>query len=126
VSPASEFGGAIAPNGRWLAYHSNETGRDEVYVQQFPSGGLKQQISSNGGRHPRWRRDGRGLFFLSGNRLMRMDVDGAAACTHGQPQELLTVKGFILPTAPYDVSPTASASSSPWKRRLSRVQHMSM
>ena len=104
VSAASEFAPAIAPNGRWLAYHSSETGRDEVYVQQFPSGGLKQQISTDGGRHPRWRSDGRELFFVSGNRFMRMDVDGTASFTHGQPQPLFTVKGFVLPTAPYDVS----------------------
>jgi serine/threonine-protein kinase len=107
VSAASEFGPAIAPNGQWVAYHSSETGRDEVYVQRFPSGGLKRQLSTSGGRHPRWRRDGRELFFLSGNRFMRMDVDGTDAFTHGQPQELFTVKGFLLPTAPYDVAPDA-------------------
>ena len=57
--------GHFSPNGRWIAYTSRESGRDEVYVAPFPGPGGKWQISSTGGRMPRWRRDGRELFFIS-------------------------------------------------------------
>jgi Tol biopolymer transport system component len=55
----------VAPNGRWIAYTSDETGRSEVYVQSFPRAGSKRQVSSEGGVQPRWRRDGRELFYLT-------------------------------------------------------------
>ena len=55
----------LSPDVRWIAYVSNEPGRDEVYVRGFPSGEGKWLISANGGTMPSWRRDGRELFFLS-------------------------------------------------------------
>lgn len=54
--------GRLSPDGRWIAYMSNETGRDEVYVQPFPPTSGKSQISSNGGSQPLWRADGKELF----------------------------------------------------------------
>jgi Tol biopolymer transport system component len=54
----------FSPDGRWIAYESNETGRFEVYVQAFPPAGRKIAISTSGGGQPRWRRDGRELFYL--------------------------------------------------------------
>src|SRR5215469_2000602 len=56
-------GGELSPNGRWLAYVSNETGRSEVYVTAFPEAKGKWQVSSSGATTPRWRSDGRELFF---------------------------------------------------------------
>ncbi len=65
---------AFSPDGRWLAYYSNESGRDEVYVRAFPppsSGqGGKWQISNNGGGSPRWSRTGHELVYLSGDQIM--------------------------------------------------------
>jgi dipeptidyl aminopeptidase/acylaminoacyl peptidase len=58
--------GRFSPDGRWLAYESSESGQAEVYVQPLPASGAKWQISRNGGRWPRWRRDGRELFFVAG------------------------------------------------------------
>jgi Tol biopolymer transport system component len=55
----------ISPDGRWMAYASDETGRYEVYVQSFPPSGAKWQISSGGGRQPAWRSDGRELYYVS-------------------------------------------------------------
>ena len=55
----------FSPDGKWIAYTSNETGRQEVYVQSFPAGGGKYLISREGGSQPRWRGDGRELFFLA-------------------------------------------------------------
>src|SRR5262249_42497097 len=59
--------GAVSPNGKWLAYASDMSGRSEVYVQRFPDGGGKRQISTSGGENPRWRSDGRELFYYSGD-----------------------------------------------------------
>jgi eukaryotic-like serine/threonine-protein kinase len=61
----SEGQGQLSPDGRWMAYASNETGRYEVYVQPFPPSGAKWLISPGGGGHPRWRRDGKELFYLA-------------------------------------------------------------
>jgi len=54
----------FAPDGRWIAYQSDESGRDEIYVASFPTPSHRRQISVNGGSHPRWRADGKELFFL--------------------------------------------------------------
>jgi eukaryotic-like serine/threonine-protein kinase len=72
---ANEASGALSPDGKWLAYASDVTGRLEVYVQRFPGGGGKQQVSTAGGDIPRWRRDGRDLFYLAGDgKLMATPV----------------------------------------------------
>jgi len=55
----------ISPDGKWLAYYSNETGRNEIYVQNFPVPAAKYQISTDGGVSPRWRRDGKEIFYVS-------------------------------------------------------------
>ena len=66
----TEFGersGQLSPDGHWMAYVSDESGRDEVYVQPFPGPGPKSMISRDGGNWPRWRRDGKELFFVRTN-----------------------------------------------------------
>jgi dipeptidyl aminopeptidase/acylaminoacyl peptidase len=60
----NESAGVFSPDGRWVAYESDESGRTNVYVRPFPSGSESFQISRDGGRSPRWRGDGRELFFL--------------------------------------------------------------
>jgi Tol biopolymer transport system component len=68
-------GGEFSPDGRWLAYESNESGRFEVYVQPFPEAGGKWQMSSAGGTQPRWRRDGKELYYVAPDaRLMAVTV----------------------------------------------------
>jgi eukaryotic-like serine/threonine-protein kinase len=57
----------ISPNGKWIAYTSDETGRNEIYVRPFPTGEGKWQISSKGGFYPKWRRDGKELFYMETN-----------------------------------------------------------
>jgi len=64
---ASEIEGRLSPDGRWLAYASDVTGQYEVYVQSFPGGGGKWQVSNGGGNSPHWRRDGRELFYYGGD-----------------------------------------------------------
>jgi len=73
-----EIQGQFSPNGRWIAYASNETGRSEIYVRSFPSPGGKWQVSTEGGIYPRWRRDGKELFYLAlDNRLMAVPIQVA-------------------------------------------------
>jgi eukaryotic-like serine/threonine-protein kinase len=66
----NEDSGRFSPEGRWVAYQSNETGRNEIYVQPFPGPGGKKQITSGGGTSPQWGRDGRELFFLTPDRSL--------------------------------------------------------
>ena len=81
-TPFDETEPAFSPDGRWIAYASNESGRYEVYVRPFPggapSGSGKWQISTGGGFHPIWSRDGRELFYetLSDNRIMVRHLHG--------------------------------------------------
>jgi eukaryotic-like serine/threonine-protein kinase len=63
-SPADERHPQVSPNGKWIAYSSNETGRSEIYVQPYPQG-VKIQISSHGGVYPRWGRGGQELYFMN-------------------------------------------------------------
>ncbi len=63
ASDFNEFVPAVSPDGRWLAYVSDESGQDEIYLREFPGLGGKGQISISGGAEPRWRRDSRELFY---------------------------------------------------------------
>jgi dipeptidyl aminopeptidase/acylaminoacyl peptidase len=64
-TPFEERDAQFSPDGRWVAYESNESGRDEIYVQPFPSPGERTRISLDGGAQVRWRADGRELFYLT-------------------------------------------------------------
>jgi len=82
----------FSPDGKWLAYASDETGRREVYVQSFPTGSGKWQISTAGGSDPRWRKDGRELFYKSGRVLMSVPVSAGASFEAGAPAVLFDTK----------------------------------
>lgn len=88
----------FSPNGRYVAYNSNETGREEVYVQTFPQQAGRWEISTAGGIQPMWRRDGKELFFLTPDeKLMAVDVNTASAAFQaGIPRELFQPK--LVPT----------------------------
>jgi hypothetical protein len=73
-TPFIERAPAISPDGKWLAYQSNESGRFEVYVVAFPQGDRKRQISTEGGFSPIWARTGRELFYQTGTALMATSV----------------------------------------------------
>src|SRR5262249_33100169 len=78
-TPFNETGGRFSPDGRWVAYQSSESGRNEIYVVPFPAAGGKWQISSGGGVAPLWRRNGKELFYLNNNAVMAAEVNGAAS-----------------------------------------------
>ena len=84
----------ISPDGQWIAYTSNESGRTEVYVQPFPNGGRKWQISTNGGSGPRWARSGRELFYHEGPRMMVVAVETGADFIAGRTEFLFEVDGL--------------------------------
>ena len=75
-TPAAEgsAGTAPSPDGRWLAYVSDTTGRAELWVQSFPGPGSPVRVSSRGGAEPVWARNGRELYYLEGNKLMAVAV----------------------------------------------------
>jgi Tol biopolymer transport system component len=64
-TPSAETHGQVSPDGRWLAYTSNETGESQVYVTAFPAPGERWRISTSGGQHPQWRGDGRELYYVA-------------------------------------------------------------
>ncbi|MDA1236335.1 MAG: hypothetical protein O3A53_16245 [Acidobacteria bacterium] len=88
----SEPGGQVvpklSPDGRFLAYVSNESGRLEIYVRPFPDGAGKWQASIEGGARPRWRGDGKELFFVDGATLLAVSVSTDPAFALGRPQRL--------------------------------------
>ena len=81
--------GQFSPDGKWVAYNSNETGKWEIYVTSFPEPHGKWQISTTGGEQPRWRGDGRELFYLSlDGRMMGVPVSTGASFSSGAPVAL--------------------------------------
>ena len=79
----------VSPDGRWIAFNSQESGRWEVYVASFPDFSSKRQVSAEGGVQPLWRRDGRELFYLTPQgRLMTVEITGSTALTVGGARPL--------------------------------------
>jgi Tol biopolymer transport system component len=110
ASPFREWWGRFSPNGRWLAYVSDESGNDEVYVQAFPANGMKWRLSTKGGTAMLWRRDGKEVFYISPDRkIMSVATDDSSrSLEFGPPRPLFSVplvadQGTSIYT--YDVAP---------------------
>jgi eukaryotic-like serine/threonine-protein kinase len=85
----NQSGPRLSPDGRWLAYYSNESGGFEVYVQTFPKPGGKWEVSTGGGVYPQWSRDGKELFYVAlDGKLMAASVQGGSALEVGTPKAL--------------------------------------
>lgn len=82
-------GARLSPDGRWLAYVSQETGRKEVYIQSFPPGNGKWMISNQGGARPEWRHDGKELYYLQSRQLMATEIRGGPTLETSAPQPLM-------------------------------------
>jgi serine/threonine-protein kinase len=106
VTPSEEMNPMFSPDGRWIAYESNESGAYEVYVSQFPASGDKILISDDVGREPRWSRDGRELYYRNGRKTMVVTVDTKQKF-HASKAKMLFEGDFSRPgsAANYDVSP---------------------
>ncbi len=87
-TPFNENWPRLSPDGRWLAYQSNESGRNEVYVQPFPGPGGKWQVSTDGGARPVWAASGRELFYRYGERIMVAPVEPGSSFSAGTPSVL--------------------------------------
>jgi Tol biopolymer transport system component len=106
-TPFNETSPRFSPDGRWLAYYSNESGRFEIYVQPYPGPGGKWQISTEGGTEPVWNPNGRELFYRSGDKMMAVDISTQAGFAAGKPRMLFEgrYETAPFPIANYDVSP---------------------
>src|SRR5439155_4535934 len=94
ASKDSETDGQISPNGKWVAYTSNESGAWEIYVSSFPGAAGKWQVSRGGGTEPRWRGDGKEIFYISPNgMLMAVPVNGGSGFSSGVPAPLFQIQG---------------------------------
>jgi Tol biopolymer transport system component len=87
----NETYGKFSPDGLWVAYQSDESRKDEIYVAPVPGPGGKRQVSISGGSQPRWRRDGKEIFFLApDNKLMAAEVN-----SRGETLEIVTVRALF-------------------------------
>jgi WD40-like Beta Propeller Repeat len=109
---ASQFddnGGLFSPDGRWLAYFSNESGQFEVYVQPFPGPGGRWQISASGGYGPVWARSGRELFYTDGNQIFSAGVTTQPHLVSSTPRPVVPftpgVIGLFSYNRIFDVAP---------------------
>jgi Tol biopolymer transport system component len=108
----------VSPDGHWLAYVSNESGRYEVLVQSFPEARGRTQISTSGGIEPVWSRDGRELFYLQRDAMMAVEIRTSPTFGAGTPRKLFEGRYVVSPNgvASYDVAADG--------RRFLRVQPM--
>ena len=108
ASAAMESGARVSPDGRWAAYTSSESGRDEVYVQSFPTPGRTTLVSAAGGVAPVWRGDGRELYYWDGDQLVAVAVapGGAGGSLAVRGRTPLFRAPYLATVHPnYDVSP---------------------
>src|SRR5262249_2356541 len=99
----NERNAEVSPDGRWLAYESDESGRDEIYVRPFPDVDAgRWPISADGGTRPVWARNGRELFYTTGStpnpvRLMRVSIETTPGFVAGPPQLLFEGRYYVDP-----------------------------
>ena len=98
---------SISPDGRWLAYDCDESGRKEIYVQSLPDMSGKWQVTTEGGSEPLWSPDGRELFYRVENRMMAVTIETDPIFVSGNPILLFEGQYYEEPTGSrsYDVSP---------------------
>jgi Tol biopolymer transport system component len=90
-SGAIESGGVFSPDGRWLAYCSNESGRSEIYVVPYPKKDGKWQVSADGGIAPLWNRNGKELFYINGTKAMVAEIKESSSFDFSVPSPLFDI-----------------------------------
>jgi eukaryotic-like serine/threonine-protein kinase len=103
-TPFREGNPAFSLDGRWIAYQSNQTGQDEVYVEPFPGPGRKELVSPEGGTEPVWSRDGRELFYRSGDKMMVVATTFKPTFQAAKPEVLFERPYFRNSPRNYDVT----------------------
>ena len=101
----SEAQARFSPDGRWVSYVSDESGRIEVFVRPFPGPGQRWQISTDGGGELRWSRSGRELFYRNGNKMMIVDVETKPTFHAGRPRTFFEGRFLNYDENTYDVAP---------------------
>jgi len=101
----AEWGARFAPDGHWIAYTSDDSGRSEVYVRPYPGPGGKWQISTEGGEEPRWSRNGQELFYRNATKWMMARVHTATAFSAEKPQVMFEGNYINVAGIEYDVAP---------------------
>ncbi len=91
-TPFNETAGCLSPDGHWIAYQSDQSGKYEVYVQTFPASSGKWPISTKGGTGPQWGGDGKEMFYLSGGKLMAVKVKTGGTFEAGIPEALFDLR----------------------------------
>jgi Tol biopolymer transport system component len=106
-SPSYETAPRFSPDGHWIAYASNESGRYEIFVRPYPGPGGKWQISTEGGTEPVWNPKGRELFYRNGQKMMAVDFNAQPTFSAGKPKMLFEGPYVTTPRSipDYDVSP---------------------
>jgi Tol biopolymer transport system component len=105
---AQETAARVSPDGRWVAYTSDESGQAEVYLDSYPQPGRRVKVSSNGGIHPVWRGDGRELYYWNDGALVAVQLNaawGAAPPAVGDRLVLFRAQYNVGANTMYDVSP---------------------
>ncbi len=105
----------ISPDGKWIAYMSNETGTPEVFIRPYPDTGTAWQVSTGGGRSPVWSGDGRELFFTSGTKMMAVPIETQPVLRIGTPVRLFDGGFSVAQARNFDISPDG--------RRFVAVRH---
>ena len=106
--PAYEGGPQLSPDGRWLAYASDESGEFQIYLRQFEGPDRRWQVSAQGGRQPLWNQNGKELFYRSGNKMMAVEMSTRPEPLLSTPRLLFEHRyafGRSITTPSYDVSP---------------------
>jgi Tol biopolymer transport system component len=103
-TPFQEAHPMLSPDGRWLAYRSNESGRFEIYVQPFPGLSTRHLISTDGGTELVWSRDGRELFYRNGDQMMAVEITTTPGFRAGKPRVLFDGYVRVSGRPNYDVA----------------------
>jgi eukaryotic-like serine/threonine-protein kinase len=125
-SHARESAPRFSPDGKWLAYESNHSGRNEVYISPFPEGGAQYQVSTSGGERPTWRHDGKEIYYREGLVIMAVEVNTKASLVElGPPKTLFELASGNLSGRYYDIGPDGRflANTSPL---IARAQSFSL
>jgi len=90
---SAQHSSAVSPDGKWMAYASNETGRYEVWIEPLPQTGSRHQVTRDGGSHPMWLPDGQALYFDRDHQMFRLAVNTKDMSSRAEPTPL-PIKGF--------------------------------
>ena len=100
TTPGDRVSPTLSPDGKWLAYSSDESGKFEIYVTGFPGAQRKWQVSSQGGGYPYWSADGRELYFVQSNQLMEVPIHSGDSFDFGSPAQVLTLGNDVIAVTP--------------------------